>query len=124
MNFLAMLKEYEVDAHPEKQFLKLRKTYLADENFNEDAVRKVSEDAAYIYKWVIATDKYQKVKKNIAPKRKKLAEAQGQLAEVEKQLAEKMKVLQDTQDMVSDLNKKLEQSQRKAENLQQQAKTA
>lgn len=58
MKFLEDLIDYEVDDHPEKIFLKLRKVYLADENFTEDNIKKVSEDAAYIHKWVIATDKY------------------------------------------------------------------
>jgi dynein heavy chain, axonemal len=58
MTFLNDLIEYEVDDHPEKIFLKLRKVYLADETFTEENIKGVSEDAAYIYKWVIATDKY------------------------------------------------------------------
>ena len=47
-----------MDNHPEKVYLKLRKVYLADENFIEENVRKVSEDAVYIHRWVIAIDKY------------------------------------------------------------------
>lgn len=75
MNFLNDLIDYEVDNKPEKIFLKLRKVYLAEETFNEENIKKVSEDAAYIYRWVMAIDKYQKVKKNINPKKKKLAES-------------------------------------------------
>jgi hypothetical protein len=53
----------------------LRNTYLKDENFNKEAVMKVSEACATLYEWITATDAFQKVKKEVIPKEKSLAEA-------------------------------------------------
>lgn len=69
------LIEFDASQIAEKVFIKLRNTYLKDENFNKEAVLKVSEACATLYEWVVATDSFQKVKKEVAPKEKRLAEA-------------------------------------------------
>jgi len=49
------------------------------ENFNEEKVRSVSSAAVALLSWTIASEKFYKVKKEVAPKEKKLSEAMAQL---------------------------------------------
>ena len=72
---LNRLIEFDASTVAEKVFVKLRNTYMKDENFNKDAVMKVSEACATLYEWIAATDSFQKVKKEVIPKEKRLAEA-------------------------------------------------
>lgn len=72
---LNRLIDFDASTIPEKIFVKLRNTYLKDENFNKDTVMKVSEACGTLFEWVVATDSFQKVKKEVIPKEKKLAEA-------------------------------------------------
>jgi len=55
---LERLIEFDAFGIPEKIFLKLRNTYLKDENYNKDSVMKVSEACATLYEWVVATDSF------------------------------------------------------------------
>ncbi len=55
---LNRLIEFDASTIAEKVFVKLRNTYLKDENFNKDAVMKVSEACATLYEWIVATDSF------------------------------------------------------------------
>ena len=41
MKFLEKLIDFDVTKTPEKRFITFRNTYLKDENFNKEAVKKV-----------------------------------------------------------------------------------
>jgi len=67
IRFLEKLVEYDVKNKDENLFIKLRKDYLNQIEFNRIAVLKHSLDAASIFDWLHAIDKYQIVLKSIIP---------------------------------------------------------
>jgi len=56
MKFLEKLIDFDVTKTPEKRFITFRNTYLKDENFNKEAVKKVSEACGTLYSWAVAID--------------------------------------------------------------------
>jgi len=62
---------------------------LTNPKFIPDEIRKASEAAEGICKWVIAICKYDVIAKEIRPKREALGEAQAKLEVVLRQLQEK-----------------------------------
>jgi len=124
MTFTQDLISFDVSTVPEKRFIKLREVYISKKTFNKADIIKVSEAASSIFVWVAAIDKFQKVKKEVAPKEKKLKEAEVKLKEVEETLAAKMGALKEIQDTVNDLKRNLDNSVHREESLKQQQKTA
>lgn len=120
LKFLEKLLDYRktIDQVPEKRFFKLRQTYITDPNFNKEKVHSVSQAAEAIVVWILATDKFQQIKKVVGPKEKKLREAESKLKEVEAELSKKEAALKEVQDMVADLERNLEKSTREKEMLQ------
>lgn len=76
MNFINILLEFNVNSVPEKRWNKFRNNFLKLDNFNEEAVKKVSNAAVALLSWTVASEKFYKVTKEVAPKKKKLAEAE------------------------------------------------
>ena len=72
--FVSMLENYDKDSIPDDRIQKIQE-YLENPKFVPEEIRKASEAAEGICKWVIAICKYDVVAKEIAPKRKALAEA-------------------------------------------------
>lgn len=68
MDFKDILMEFKVESVPEKRWNKFRHNFLSREDFNEDAVKKVSSAAVVLLNWTIASEKYYKVTKDVAPK--------------------------------------------------------
>lgn len=124
MSFLQDLINFPVETTPEKRFVKLREVYITKKTFNKDDIIRVSEAASSIFVWVSAIDKFQKVKKEVAPKEKKLKGAEIKLKEVEDTLSTKMSALKEIQDTVNDLKRNLDNSIHREESLKQQQKTA
>ena len=124
INFLKNLLEYDADSIPEKILERLRKEYISRPNFNEDDMLKVSKACATILNWVIAVDKYAKVKKIVGPKEKSLKEAEVKLAHVQGELSKKQAALKEVQDMVAQLKNNLDTSTRNAESLKQKQELA
>ena len=60
MNFKDQLKNYgnNIDSIPEKIFLKFRKVYLGNEEFNFARIEQVSKSCASLFTWATATDKF------------------------------------------------------------------
>ena len=124
MNFLNMLLEFDSDNIPDKVLERLRTVYLSQPKFNEDDMKRVSVACATILNWVVAIDKYAKVKKIVAPKEKSLKEAEVKLAQVQGELSKKQSALKEVQDTVARLKNNLETSIRNAENLKQKQELA
>lgn len=97
----------------------MRTTYLSDPKFTKENVSNVSLAATSLLIWVLAIEKFAKVKKIVGPKEIALKEAESKLKVVEAQLYEKESALREIQEMVQDLEKKFEMSVRKAEVLKQ-----
>jgi hypothetical protein len=58
IRFLERLVEFDVKTKDESIFIRFRKEYLSKEEFNRNAVLKHSMDAATIFDWLIAIEKY------------------------------------------------------------------
>jgi dynein heavy chain len=108
MNFLNNLFNYDTDAIPDWVMARLRTEYLARSDFNEDRLALVSQACATLYKWMVALDKFTKVKKEIAPKEKKLKEAEAKLKIVQGELNKKLSALKEVQDNVAALKDNLD----------------
>ena len=124
MSFTQDLINFAVETTPEKRFTKLRENYISKKTFNKADIIRVSEAAGSIFVWVTAIDKFQKVKKEVAPKEKKLLGAEVKLKEVEETLSTKMAALKEVQDTVNELKRNLDNSVHREESLKQQQKTA
>jgi len=124
MNFLNMLLDFDSDNIPDKVLERLRTVYLSHPKFNEDDMKRVSVACATILNWVVAIDKYAKVKKIVAPKEKSLKEAETKLAQVQGELSKKQAALKEVQDTVARLKNNLDSSIRNAENLKQKQELA
>ena len=91
--FLSSMENYEKDNIPEDRMIKIQE-YLINPKFVPDEIRKASEAAEGICKWVIAICKYDVIAKEIRPKREALALAQSKLNVVLAKLREKESELQ------------------------------
>ncbi len=60
MTFKEQLKNYgnTISSVPEKTFLKFRKVYMANEEFNYARIEQVSKSCASLFVWATATDKF------------------------------------------------------------------
>ena len=115
-NFLKSLFEYDKDNIPEKTIKKLQK-YLKMEDFNPEAVGRVSSAAKSLCMWVIAMDTYSAVSKTVEPKKKMLAEAESTLAVVMSGLKEKEDSLEAVVSKVAALQAQLKGAQDESERL-------
>ena len=77
--------------------------YLGDENFWEENIKKASEAAEGICKWVKAIVKFDEIYKEITPKREALKAAEEKVAVVQEQLAGKKAELQKLIDQNAEL---------------------
>lgn len=73
MNFINILLEFNVNSVPEKRWNKFRNNFLKLDNFNEEAVKKVSNAAVALLSWTVASEKFYKVTKEVAPKKKEIS---------------------------------------------------
>ena len=103
-NFLKCLKEFDVSTVKESLIQKIRKDYLAKPEFNIAAVTKISTPAGCMCTWIIALSSYQKVYKNIVPKKAKLKEVSAAAEEAKSILDEKLAGVRAAQDKVDTLN--------------------
>ena len=76
--FLHSMEHYEKDNIPEDIMRKID-DYIQNPKFVPDEIRKASEAAEGICKWVIAICKYDIIAKEIRPKREALGEAEEKL---------------------------------------------
>merc|ERR1712083_760793 len=83
---------------------------------------KASLAAMGICKWVRAMVVYDKVAKEVAPKRKKLEQAEAEVAEAEATVAAKQAELKEVMDMVADLEAQLHKANEDAKELQRKQK--
>jgi dynein heavy chain len=102
-SFLQQLKQFDVSKVTENTLRKIRTTYISQANFNPDFVGKKSVPAGQLCKWVLALDSYQKVFKNIVPKKEKLAIVSKQAGEAKATLDEKLALVKEVKDKVAAL---------------------
>lgn len=123
MDFMDVLKAYDKDNIPKKTVQKVMK-YYNDPRFLPELVEKQSSAAMCLCMWVRAMVVYDKVAKNIEPKKAALKEAEDQLATVMSELSVKKNALQAVLDKVAHLQRTLRDTQQKKADLEFQAETA
>lgn len=118
LNFLQQLKDFDKDNIKPEIMVRIRREFLPHKDFKPHIVAKASSAAEGLCKWIIAMDMYDKVAKEVAPKKAKLEIA-------EKEFAATMAILQEKKDMVArlearlaDLNTQLEEATLKQTSLQ------
>jgi len=79
-HFLASLKSYDKDNIPPRIIQKIRTTHIPNPDFDPNVVKNSSSAAEGLCKWVIAIEKYETVRKVVAPKQEALAKAEAELA--------------------------------------------
>ena len=62
-----------------KTWKRIRGHYMTHEDFTEEKMRGASSAAVTLYKWIMAADMFEKVKKRVKPLETALAEAKAKL---------------------------------------------
>ncbi|CAE8637770.1 unnamed protein product [Polarella glacialis] len=120
-NLISRMVNFDKDNIPEAVILKVRPLY-DDPEFEPDKIKKGSLAAMGICKWVRAMVVYDKVAKEVGPKKLKLAKAEAEVAEAEATVAAKQAELKEVMDMVGDLEAQLREANEKAKELQKNQK--
>ncbi|XP_021255789.1 dynein heavy chain 7, axonemal isoform X3 [Numida meleagris] len=120
IRFLQSLHEYDKDNIPPAYMAIIRKQYLTNPEFVPDKIRNASTAAEGLCKWVIAMDVYDKVIKNVAPKKLKLNEAEGKLNIAMDGLRKKQADLKEVQDKLVVLQQTLESKKQEKADLENQ----
>ena len=118
--FLENMSNFDKDNVNVKTAKLIRDKYLSHPDINPDKSKSnlaaMDVCARAMYRWVIAIDMYEKVAKNIAPKRESLAKAESDYQESLEQLNKKKENLREAQDKLKAVQEDLQQKkQRKAE---------
>lgn len=120
MKFMDRLRDYDKDNIPKRAIKDLQR-YMNIPKFVPEEIRKVSEAATCLCMWVRAMVVYDKVAKNIEPKKEKLAVAEAELARTTEQLNKKKASLKAVLDRVAALKVTLEATMAKKAELEAQA---
>ncbi|KAJ8927093.1 hypothetical protein NQ314_020365, partial [Rhamnusium bicolor] len=120
MNFLQTLKDFDKDHIKPEIIAKIRKEYLPHKDFKPHVVAKASSAAEGLCKWIIAMDMYDKVAKEVAPKKEKLEKAEKEYAETVVILNEKKEEVTRIEEKLAELNSLLEEATKKQLILQQE----
>lgn len=118
MNFLQTLKDFDKDNIKPEIMVKIRKDYLPHKDFKPHTVAKASSAAEGLCKWIIAMDMYDKVAKEVAPKKEKLEKAEREYGVTIAILNEKKEQVTRIEQKLADLNALLKEATRKQQKLQ------
>ncbi|XP_072377782.1 dynein axonemal heavy chain 7-like [Diabrotica undecimpunctata] len=120
MNFLQSLKDFDKDNIKPEIMVKIRKEFLPHKDFKPHVVAKASSAAEGLCKWIIAMDMYDKVAKEVAPKKEKLGKAEKEYADTVAILNEKKEEVKRIEEKLAGLNALLEDANKKQVKLQQE----
>eukprot|EP00928_Gymnodinium_smaydae_P036017 TRINITY_DN25241_c1_g2_i2.p1 TRINITY_DN25241_c1_g2~~TRINITY_DN25241_c1_g2_i2.p1 ORF type:complete len:3507 (-),score=695.75 TRINITY_DN25241_c1_g2_i2:57-10475(-) len=118
---LDRMVNFDKDNIPEAVITKV-KPLFDDPAFDPDVIKKASLAAMGICKWVRAMVVYDKVAKEVGPKKAKLAAAEAEVAAAEATVAAKQAELAEVMAMVADLEAQLNEANEKAKELQKNQK--
>ncbi|KAF2899450.1 hypothetical protein ILUMI_06724 [Ignelater luminosus] len=102
--FLQNLKDFDKDHIKADVMVKIRKEYLPHKDFKPNVVAKASSAAEGLCKWIIAMDMYDKVAKEVAPKKEKLEKAEREYAATMAILLEKKQEVAKLEEKLANLN--------------------
>ncbi|CAG9863129.1 unnamed protein product [Phyllotreta striolata] len=123
MNFLQTLKDFDKDNIKAELMVKIRKDFLPHKDFKPHVVAKASSAAEGLCKWIIAMDMYDKVAKEVAPKKEKLEKAEKEYANTMEILNQKKDEVKRIEEKLSALNALLDESNKKQLILQREVDT-
>lgn len=95
---------------PEQIMNTIRKTYIPDPNFKPSIIAKSSSAAEGLCKWIIAVDMYDKVMKEVTPKKQKLKVANEEYEATMLILEEKRNEVRELEDKLDALKNRLEET--------------
>ena len=113
------LQSYDRDNIPVEIIEKVR-PYCRNPDFAPAKIAKASQAAEGFCKWVLAMEVYDRVAKQIEPKRAALAEAEEKLRKASEQLAAKKAQLAEVEALLLDLNTQLDLCNKKKKSLEVQ----
>ena len=119
MDFIDKLKNYDKDNISAKKIAKLKK-FIDMPDFNEAKMKSISSAATCLCGWCHAMYIYNKVAKEVAPKRAGLATAEAKLAATMADLREKQAGLKAIIDRLNDLQRQFKEAVAKKESLKKQ----
>ena len=119
-DFMDQLINFDKDNIDPKKIKTLKK-YIDMEDFKPDVVGKVSKAAKGLCMWCCAMDVYNRVAKEVEPKKAKLAAANATLAKAMGELKTKQDNLAAVQDKVAKLEAQLNQAMSEKQSLADQA---
>eukprot|EP00927_Polykrikos_kofoidii_P031997 TRINITY_DN2738_c0_g1_i1.p1 TRINITY_DN2738_c0_g1~~TRINITY_DN2738_c0_g1_i1.p1 ORF type:complete len:3358 (+),score=626.85 TRINITY_DN2738_c0_g1_i1:1049-10075(+) len=121
VKLLDRMVHFDKDNIPAAVITKVTPLY-EDPEFEPEKIKKGSLAAMGICKWVRAMVIYDKVAKEVAPKKMKLAKAEAEVAEAEATVAAKQEELAEVMAMVAQLEAQLQEANDKAKELQRNQK--
>lgn len=120
MKFLDNLLKFDKDNIPIRVMNVINEEFITDPDFDPDKVKKASIAAQGLCKWVIAMSSYDRVVKEIAPKRLALAEAEAMYNAAMEALNEKHSQLKEVEMKFKIVQESLEKNKRESAMLQNQ----
>jgi len=119
MSFMSDLENYDKDNIAPAKIRKLG-PYTKDENFNPTFIGNISAAAKSLSMWSLAMVTYDRVAKNVEPKKMALKGAEEKLSGAQQTLQEKQSQLREVEERVAGLNNKLQSTLKKKEDLENQ----
>jgi len=119
MSFMSDLENFDKDNIDKAKIRKIQ-PYIKDENFNPTFIGGISGAAKSLCMWACAMNTYDRVAKNVEPKRQALKGAEEKLANAQATLLQKQAELRAVEERVARLNNTLTTTLKKKESLEQQ----
>ncbi|CAH2307190.1 dynein heavy chain 3, axonemal [Pelobates cultripes] len=104
LKFLESLKVFDKDNIAPAIMKRIREKFIGNPDFQLSVIKNVSSACEGLCKWVRALEVYDRVAREVAPKRERLKEAEGKLAVQMKQLNIKRAELKAVEDRLQALN--------------------
>lgn len=123
MSFLQSLMEFDKDNIELDVINKIRKEYIADKNFDPTVIRKSSRACEGLCNWIIAIDKYDRIARDVAPKKAKLAGAEQEFQETMNLLEEKRNMASMLENRVKMLNEALAEALDKKQQMENEVQS-
>lgn len=121
IKFLDHLIHFDKDNIPSRVMKIINEKYLTNPDFNPDKVKKASIAAQGLCKWIIAMSSYDKVAKEIEPKKVALAEAESMYSNAMEALNEKRAQLTEVEMKLKLVQDSLDENQQKIKILQEKS---
>ncbi|XP_067140193.1 dynein axonemal heavy chain 7 isoform X4 [Centruroides vittatus] len=120
MKCLEHLQNYDKDNIPLKAIKTIRENYINKSEFDPVKIKSASIAAEGLCKWVIAIASYDKVLKDIEPKKAALIEAEEKLKEAQKAFEKKRIALEEVQKQLHEIQQTLQVHKLKKIGLEEQ----